>query len=86
MSYLNQVIRRQAPLTKCQCAVLAILSNKYNDVDTIWKRNPVYCRNTHGRVENVKYGTIGAVLKSLVQQGFVETTGGKNPLYRTSRP
>lgn len=87
MSYLNQVIRRQAPLTRCQCAVLAVLTEKFADVDEIWKRGARYASNSHGHIRTVAYGTVNTVLTSLVQQGFAESRrrGPKRFAYRTVR-
>lgn len=82
MSYLNQLIRRTKPMTRCQCAVLAILSEEWASPDVIWKRGAVYVDNKHGRVRPVAYGTIQAILRGLVQQGFVEVRGGKRKQYR----
>lgn len=73
MSYLNQVIRRTAPMTRCQCSVLAHMSECPQTADEVWKRRPTYLDGT--RVREVAYGTITAVLASLVQQGFVGREG-----------
>lgn len=84
MSYLNSVIRRTRPATRCQCAVLAVLTEEWSEVDTIWKRGPVYVENKYGRVRPVAYGTIAAILRGLVQQGYAEATGGKRKRYRSA--
>ncbi len=82
MSYLNRVIRRTRPATRCQCAVLGVLAESWASVDDIWRRNPVYVDNHRGRVRPVAYGTVCAALRGLVQQGFAEVRGGKRKQYR----
>lgn len=82
MSYLNQLIRRTKPATRCQCAVLGVLTEDWASVDEIWKREPVYCDNRYGRVRRVAYGTVCAAIRGLVQQGYVEVRGGKRKQYR----
>lgn len=82
MSYLNQVIKRTKPMTRCQCAVLAVMNEQWAEVDTIWKREPKYCDNKNGRIKNVAYGTICAILRGLVQQGFAEVRKVKRREYR----
>lgn len=72
MSYMNQVIKRTRPLTRCQCAVSAILTDEFATVHDIWKRGAVYVSNKYGRVRPVAYGTICSVLASLVQQGYAQ--------------
>lgn len=81
-SYLNSVIRRTRPATRCQCAVLAVLTDDWANTDAIWKRRAVYAENRRGEVQPVAYGTICAVLRGLVQQGFAEVRGGKRKQYR----
>jgi DNA-binding PadR family transcriptional regulator len=82
VSYLNQVIRRTKPMTRCQCAVMAVLNEQWATPDEIWKRRPVYVESKYGRVKGVCYGTINAILRGLVQQGYVEVRGGKRKQYR----
>ena len=82
MSYLNRVIRRTAPMTRCQCAVMAVLSEQWSSPDEIWKRGAVYTDNRRGRIRPVAYGTIQAILRGLVQQGFAETRGKTRKQYR----
>ena len=82
MSYLNQVIRRVKPMTRCQCAVMAVLNEVWASPDEIWKRGPVYVESKYGRTRRVGYGTINMILRGLVQQGFVEVRGGKRKQYR----
>lgn len=84
VSYLNQLIRRSAPMTRCQCAVLALLNEVWSSPDDIWKRGPIYVESKFLRVRRVGYGTIHAILRGLVQQGFVEVRGGKRKQYRRS--
>lgn len=86
MSYLNRVVRRTRPATRCQCAVLAVLTEVWADVDTIWRRHPVYADNQYGRVRNVAYGTVCAALRGLVQQGYVEVRGATRKQYREAAP
>lgn len=82
MSYINQVIKRTKPMTRCQCAVIAVMNEQWTEVNVIWKRNPIYCDNKNGRVRNVAYGTICAILRGLVQQGFAEVRKVKRREYR----
>ena len=82
MTYLNAVIRRTAPMTRCQCAVLAVLNEVWSTPDDIWKRGPVYVESKFLRIRRVGYGTIHTILRGLVQQGFVEAQGGKRKKYR----
>lgn len=84
MSYLNQVIKRTKPMTRCQCAVLAVLNEVWSSPDEIWKRRPVYIESKYGRIRAVGYGTISMILRGLVQQGFVEVRGGKRKQYRAN--
>lgn len=84
MSYLNRVIRRTLPATRCQCAVLAVLTEEWADVDAIWRRGPVYADNQYGRVRAVAYGTVCAALRGLVQQGYVEVRGRHRKQYRAA--
>lgn len=87
MSYLNQVITRECPMTRCQCAVMAVLNEQWATVDEIWHRHPVFVESKWGRVKPVCYGTIAAILRGLIQQGFVETRGGpRRKQYREARP
>lgn len=81
-TYLNSVIRRTRPATRCQCAVLGVLNEVWSTPDEIWKRRPVYVESKHGRIRAVAYGTIHAILRGLVQQGYVECRGGKRKQYR----
>lgn len=85
-SYLNSVIRRTKPATRCQCAVLAVLTEEWASTDNIWRRGAVYAENQYGRVKPVAYGTICAILRGLVQQGYVEVRGGKRKQYRQAAP
>lgn len=86
-TYLNSVVKRTAPLTRCQCAVLAVLDRRWSTLEEIWKREPVYLANQFDRVRPVAYGTIAAILRGLVQQGFAESQGGKrNKQYRSKSP
>lgn len=85
MSYLNQIIRRQSPMTRCQCAILAVLTEEPAGIEEIWKRGAVYVDNKAGRIRAVAYGTISAILRGLVQQGFAERQGGKRPKYKAAR-
>lgn len=82
MSYLNQVIKRTKPMTRCQCAVLGVLNEVWSSPDDIWKRRPVYIESKFCRVRAVGYGTIHMILRGLVQQGFAEVRGGKRKQYR----
>lgn len=82
MTYLNAVIRRTLPATRCQCAVLAVLNEVWSTPDDIWKRGPVYVESKYLRIRRVGYGTINAILRGLVQQGFAESSGGKRKMYR----
>lgn len=82
-AYLNSVIKRTRPMTRCQCAVMAVLNAEWARVDVIWKRGAVYCDNKFGRIRPVAYGTISAILRGLVQQGFAEVQGGKRKQYRS---
>lgn len=84
MSYLNQLIRRTKPMTRCQCAVMGILNEVWSTPDEIWKRRPVYIESKYCRVKGVCYGTITAILRGLVQQGYVEVRGGKRKQYRAA--
>ena len=85
-SYLNKVVRRTKPLTRCQCAVLAVLCETWSSVDAVWRRKPVYASNKRGRTQPVGYGTVSAVLVSLVQQGFAESRAkGKSGKYKEYR-
>jgi len=87
VTYMNQVIKRFAPLTPCQCAVLAMLTDQWASADEIWKRGPAYAvRGSGGRgwVRRVAYGTITAALRSLVQQGFAQACGESRRFYRRS--
>lgn len=86
MSYLNQLIRRTKPMTRCQCAVMAVLNEVWSTPDEIWKRHPVYVGSRYGRVKGVCYGTITAILRGLVQQGYVEVRGAKRKQYREAKP
>lgn len=83
-SYLNSVIRRTKPATRCQCAVLAVLTDEWASTDDVWRRGAVYAEGS--RVRHVAYGTISAVLRGLVQQGFIEVRGGKRKQYRQAKP
>lgn len=86
VSYLNRVIRRTRPATRCQCAVLAVLTEKWASVDTIWRRGAVYSQNSHGnRIRPVAYGTVCAALRGLVQQGYAEMRGGTRKQYRGAK-
>jgi DNA-binding PadR family transcriptional regulator len=82
VSYLNRVIRRTRPATRCQCAVLGVLTETWASVDDIWRRGAVYADNHLGRVRPVAYGTVCAALRGLVQQGYAEVRGGKRKQYR----
>ena len=82
MSYLNQVIRRTKPMTRCQCAVLAVLNEVWSTPEEVWRRRPVYVESRFCRVRPVGYGTIGQILRGLVQQGFLQVRGGKRKQYR----
>ena len=82
MSYLNQVIRRVRPMTRCQCAVLAVLNEVWSSPDEIWRRNPVYVESKWCRIRTVGYGTISQILRGLVQQGYAEQRGGTRKQYR----
>lgn len=84
MSYLNRVIRRTRPATRCQCAILAVLTERWEEIDTIWKRGAVYADSQYGRIRPVAYGTVCAALRGLVQQGYAEVRGGKRKQYRTA--
>lgn len=86
-TYINSVIQRKAPMTRCQCAVLAVMNEQWSSVDQIWKREPVYCCNQFERVKRVGYGTIAQILKGLVQQGFIEQRpmGKREKQYRRKR-
>ena len=46
------------------------------------QRNPVYAENKRGRIGPVAYGTICAVLRGLVQQGFAQVRGNTRKQYR----
>lgn len=83
-TYLNSVIRRTKPMTRCQCAVVAVLNAEWASVEAVWKRGAVYCDNKFGRVRPVAYGTIAAILRGLVQQGFAQARGGKRKQYRSA--
>jgi DNA-binding PadR family transcriptional regulator len=82
VSYLNRVIRRTRPATRCQCAVFAVLNEVWSSPDDIWRRCPVYVESKYLRIRRVGYGTINAVLRGLVQQGYAEVRGGKRKQYR----
>lgn len=82
MSYINQVIKRTKPMTRCQCAVIAVMNKQWTEVNVIWKRGAIYCDNKNGRMRNVAYGTICAILRGLVQQGFAEVRKVKRREYR----
>lgn len=71
-------------MTRCQCAVLAVLNAEWASVEAIWKRGAVYCDNKFGRVRPVAYGTIHQILRGLVQQGFAQARGGKRKQYRAA--
>lgn len=86
MTYLNAVIKRTRPATRCQCAVLAVLNEVWSSPDEIWKRGPVYVGSKFLRIRRVGYGTINAILRGLVQQGYVEVRGGKRKQYRMAKP
>ena len=81
--YLNSVIKRTKPMTRCQCAVMAVLSEEWVNTDAIWKREPVYADNKKGRIRRVAYGTISQILRGLVQQGFASVRGGRRKQYRS---
>lgn len=85
MSYMNQLITRTAPLTPCQAAVLAMLTDQWASADEIWRRGPVYAvrgNGGRGRVRRVAYGTVCAVLRSLVQQQLAKDVGESRRFYR----
>jgi hypothetical protein len=84
VTYLNQLIRRTCPATRCQCAVLAVLTEEWAWIDDLWRRGPVYADNKYGRVRPVAYGTLCAALRGLVQQGFAAVRGGKRKQYRAA--
>lgn len=71
-SYTNTVTTRTAPMTRSQCAVLAVVSDNWATIDQIWKRGAVFVSHGRGEVRRVAYGTICAILAGLHQQGFVE--------------
>jgi DNA-binding PadR family transcriptional regulator len=84
MTYLNAVIKRTKPMTRCQCAVLAVLGEVFSSVDEIWRREPIYYRSRFHGTQRVAYGTIAVILRGLVQQGFVEAVGGRRKKYRVT--
>lgn len=84
MSYLNQVIQRTKPMTRCQCAVMGVLNEVWSTPDEIWKRGPVYVESKFLRIRRVGYGTIHMILRGLVQQGYVKARGGKRKQYRSA--
>jgi hypothetical protein len=86
VSYLNRVVRRTKPATRCQCAVLAVLTGEWASVDAVWRRGPVYADNRRGRIRPVAYGTVCACLRGLVQQGYAEARGGRRKQYRQAVP
>lgn len=87
MTYLNSIIRRTKPMTRCQCAVLAVMNEQWATPEEIWKRHPVYVVSKYGSVKGVCYGTINAILRGLVQQGFAESRprGKKGKEYRQAK-
>ena len=82
MTYVGGFIKRTRPMTRCQCAVMAVMNEVWSSTDEIWKWKPVYVENKYGRIRAVGYGTISQILRGLVQQGFAEVRGGKRKQYR----
>lgn len=52
-------------------------------LNAVIRRGAVYAENCHGRVRTVAYGTIAAVLRGLVQQGFAQSRGKHRKQYRS---
>lgn len=70
MSYLNQVIRRTAPMTPAQCAMYALLGSEWVGVKWIFDAGPLYLESEIAGV-STSSSTFDRTVSHLVKLGVL---------------